>query len=134
MKSSFQDSTRVAGLVLPKNQINKIDHHHHHHHEPLGQQSYSPNVSEPICLNMVNFCKKAYFVPFFLGISTNICDVELWVSVTRILGRLGSLSNNDRQGSENAVLEKKIRALSKFITIIPLRSTHRTLSNYAGIE
>ena len=101
MKSSFQDSTRVAGLVLTKNKIKK-NRHHHHHHEPLGQQSYCANISESICLYMLNFCKKAYLAPFFLSISTNICDVELWDSVTRILGRLRSLRNNDREGSENA--------------------------------
>ena len=83
----------------------------------------------------VEFLQESIFGPFLsLTISTNICDVELWDSVTRILGRIESLSNNDREGSENAVLEKKIRALSKFITIIPLRSAYRTLSNYAGIE
>ena len=35
-----------------------MDHHHHHHREPLGQQSYSANLSERICLYMLNFCKK----------------------------------------------------------------------------
>ena len=81
------------------------------------------------------FLQESIFGPFLsLTISTNICDVELWDSVTRILGRIESLSNNDREGSENAVLEKKIRALSKFITSIPLRSAYRTLSNYARIE
>ena len=109
MKSSFQDSTRVAGLVLPKNSINKMDHHHHHHREPLGQQSYSANFSEPICLYILNFWKKAYLVPFFLGISTNICDVDLWDSVTRILRRLETLSNNDRESSENATWKENSR-------------------------
>ena len=75
----------------------------------IGQQSYSANFSEPIYLYKLNFWKKAYLVPFFLWISTNIGDVELWDSVTRILRRLETLSNNDRESSENATWKENSR-------------------------